>query len=87
MNTINTLSIKGVEYALRDTSKAEKEHTHTKDEITDLSLSWDKIEDKPTKLSDFTDDLEIPIASKTTRGGLLQAVGCLWMRMVRFLLK
>ena len=87
MNTIDTLNIKGTEYALRDTSKAEKEHTHTKDEITDLSLSWDKIEDKPTKLSDFTDDLEIPIASKTARGGLLQAVDCLWMRMVRFLLK
>ncbi len=54
MDDISTIKLKDVTYNIKDTSKADKQHTHTKSDITDLSLDWSKIENKPTKLSQFT---------------------------------
>lgn len=63
MTKINKITLSGVSYDVEDASaqqslnsKANKSHTHNKSDITDLSLDWSKIENKPTKLSQFTND-------------------------------
>ena len=58
MNDISTIKLKNVTYNIIDPSKADKSHTHTKSDITDLSLDWEQIENKPTKLSEFENDCQ-----------------------------
>jgi hypothetical protein len=41
MNDISTIKLKNVTYNIIDPSKADKSHTHTKSDITDLSLDWE----------------------------------------------
>ena len=63
MSKINKITLSGTSYDIEDsdaqealTTKADKSHTHSKSDITDLTLDWSSITDKPTKLSDFEND-------------------------------
>lgn len=85
MTKINKITLSGVSYDVEDASaqqslnsKANKSHTHNKSDITDLTLDWSSITDKPTKLSDFENDCNfIPKSSiqETVKISLSQAGG------------
>lgn len=70
MNDISTIKLKDVTYNIIDPSKADKSHTHTKSDITDLSLDWEQIENKPTKLSEFENDSQF-ITKKDLKATIL----------------
>lgn len=70
MNDISTIKLKDVTYNIIDPSKADKSHTHTKSDITDLSLDWEQIENKPTKLSEFENDSQF-ITKKDLKAAIL----------------
>lgn len=88
MSKINKITLSGTSYDIEDsdaqealTTKADKSHTHSKSDITDLTLDWSSITDKPTKLSDFENDCNfitkisvvetLKVALSQTGGGMI----------------